>query len=220
MAKDKQDSWCFYPSRAALKLKGAMNRLGIQLDDTICLDLGAGAGGFTTILLEYGAERVYSFEIGYGLLDYLLRNNPRVIVQEKIDFRSISSTHFSPEDWQKIKGRCSFVTADLSFISTARTLEFLGFFIEKHQLEMHILLLVKPQFNASAQTDKGILSDPTLWQTIIQKTHKIALELNFQIEEVFISALKGRKGNQETFFYISKNKRVSNRDRLMPRRTN
>ncbi len=207
-----------YVSRAAFKLKGALESLqkseSLQKETPspvgrgpagrICLDLGAAHGGFTQILLLHKARRVYAVDVGYGLLDYNLRNDHRVVSLERHDLRYLKMGWFLPEDIVTLRQDPYglFISSDVSFLSSATVLQSLAQFHRQEMIPFEALILIKPQFEASQKTDRGILKDAKLRQEIVAKIAERAASYHFVVEKILPAAISGRKGNQEYLLYI------------------
>ena len=124
-----------YVSRGGLKLEKAMNHFGVELDGRVCMDVGASTGGFTDCMLQNGAVKVYSIDVGYGQLDCKLRNDPRVVCMEKTNIRYVL-----PEDIQE---PAQFSSIDVSFISLTKVLLPVRNLLTE---DGEIVCLIKPQF--------------------------------------------------------------------------
>ena len=212
-----------YPSRAALKLRNSLDHLRnddafrISVKDRLCLDLGCAHGGFVQVLLEEGARCVYAVDVGYGILDYKLRIDLRVVVRERENLRNLSMDWFSDCDQKFLSKNPSLsenpsitkatdknillCTCDASFISSKTVLSSLADFHENCQVGLELLLLIKPQFEASNQTKKGIIEDVVLRQKLVDSVEQKAIELEFEVLTLFPAQPQGRKGNQEYMLY-------------------
>ncbi len=156
------------------------------------MDIGSSTGGFTDCMLQAGAKKVIAVDVGYGLLDYGLRNDPRVQVLERTNFR-----HFDPV---VLTDQPSFITIDVSFISLAKILPAITTSLPKG---LPILALVKPQFEGTPkEVPGGFVKDETTRQLILARTRAAIFELGYALEGSVDSAVKGRKGNQETFYLL------------------
>ncbi len=178
-----------YVSRAGEKLAGALNDFGITVTGRACLDAGASTGGFTDVLLQWGADAVISADVGYGQLDWRLRNDPRVTVLERTNVRTLSGEDlpFAPE----------FLVADLSFISLPVALERL---LRTTPSIAEAVVLVKPQFEAGPdQVGRGgLVRDPEVHAAVIKRVAKSFASLGFGATGVTRAAVAGRRsGNQE-----------------------
>jgi 23S rRNA (cytidine1920-2'-O)/16S rRNA (cytidine1409-2'-O)-methyltransferase len=165
----------------------------LSLDQRICADIGASTGGFTDCLLQHGADKVYAIDVGYGLLDWRLRNNPRVIVMERTNARSLTS----------LPDKIDFFAADVSFISLKKILPAAAQLFGPGGGEA--LVLIKPQFEATRQEaarGSGVIKDPEIHQRVIKEILEFAGENNFQIKGLMPSPLLGPDGNREFFAWL------------------
>ncbi len=207
-----------YPSRSALKLLSGLEyfrkEIPVEITGRVCLDLGCAHGGFVQVLLEEGARCVYAVDVAYGMLDYKLRQDPRVVVCERLNLRRLSKSWFRAEDWQYLSeiGRSGenkrttggiFCTCDVSFISARTVLETLMLFIRQTQIPLlEALLLIKPQFEDSQSTKKGVIRDSKLRENLVSKVEKKAQELGFECMGTTPVQPKGAQGNQEYMMYV------------------
>lgn len=184
-----------YVSRGGLKLEKAMAEFPIQLQDKVCMDIGASTGGFTDCMLQNGAAKVYSVDVGYGQLDWKLRNDERVICMEKTNFR-----YMKPED---IGEPLDFASVDVSFISLTKILT-PAYAMLKEQAEM--VCLIKPQFEAGREKvgKKGVVREPAVHEEVIRKIVHHAAEVGFHVLDLSYSPIKGPEGNIEYLLYIRK----------------
>jgi 23S rRNA (cytidine1920-2'-O)/16S rRNA (cytidine1409-2'-O)-methyltransferase len=178
-----QDS---YASRGGLKLAHALDVFAIPVEGRVALDAGASTGGFTDVLLRRGAARVYAVDVGYGQLDWRLRNDPRVTLMERTNVRYV---HELPE-------RVGLVTADLSFISLTLVLDVL---VRLAAEGADFVLLVKPQFEAGrGEVGKnGVVRDPATHRAVLLKVIGHAQTLGLQLAGLTASPLLGPAGNVE-----------------------
>ena len=184
-----------YVSRGGLKLEAALEHFSVSVKGAVCLDLGASTGGFTDCLLQYGAKRVYSVDVGKGQLDWKLQQNLRVIVRDGCNVR-----YLSPGDFDE---PLDLVTGDLSFISLRLVLPAL-----KQLRVPQLLLLVKPQFEAERDEVEpgGLIRDEEKRLEIVQRVRKSAEELGFICLGMTLSPIPGQKGNREYFLMLSAEK--------------
>lgn len=186
-----------HSSRGYLKLKPVMEKFGISVRGRVCIDIGASTGGFTEILLEGNAERVYALDVGYGQLAEKLRKDSRVTVMDRFHIRELNWTH--------IQGNKDhfFVVIDLSFISVLKAFEVLfRLKKEKSSSEFYVLALVKPQFETDPENLKnGILyNDVKRIFTLISVIRRIRKDAEYLGAER--AGIKGTSGNQEYFVYF------------------
>jgi 23S rRNA (cytidine1920-2'-O)/16S rRNA (cytidine1409-2'-O)-methyltransferase len=182
-----------YVSRGGEKLAGALDHFGVDPAGKACLDAGASTGGFTHVLLLRGAAKVYAVDVGYGQLDPLVRNDPRVVVLERTNIRLLPK--------EAIPEPVDLVTLDLSFISLTLVLPKIREFLAPGGA---ILALVKPQFEVGkGKVGKGgVVRDPALQQEAVEKVALAARDLGLAPGPAFPSPLKGPKGNQEYFLLL------------------
>jgi len=179
-----------YVSRGGEKLAGALEHFGVNPQGKVCLDAGASTGGFSQVLLVRGAARVYAVDVGYGQLDPLVRNDPRVTVLERTNLRTLPR--------EAIPEPVDLATLDLSFISLTLILSKILEFLKPGG---EILALVKPQFEVGKNRvgKGGVVRDPALQQEAVAKVAECARGLGLGVSEGFPAPLKGPKGNQEDF---------------------
>ena len=184
-----------YVSRGGLKLEKAMNNFGVSLDGKVCMDVGASTGGFTDCMLQNGAVKVYSIDVGYGQLDWGLRNDPRVVCMEKTNIRYVVS-----EDIQEAP---QFSSIDVSFISLTKVLLPVRNLLTE---DGEIVCLIKPQFEAGREKvgKKGVVRDKAVHEEVIHKVIDYAVEIGFHILNLEYSPIKGPEGNIEYLVYIRK----------------
>ncbi|HPD90102.1 MAG TPA: TlyA family RNA methyltransferase [Bacillota bacterium] len=190
----KEDA-CPYVSRGGLKLEKAFTTFSFPLLDKVCMDIGASTGGFTDFMLKHGARKVYCVDVGYGQLDYRLRNDHRVINMERTNIRYVK-----PED---IPEPMDFISIDVSFISLELVLP-VAYQLLKN--EGQLVCLIKPQFEAGKeQVGKGgIVKDVHIHEKVIQKVIDTATEEGFRVEGLTYSPVKGAKGNIEYLLWLRK----------------
>lgn len=191
-----------YPSRAAEKLSGAIEDLHPEIAARPCLDLGAAHGGFTAVLLEYGARRVYAVDVSYGILAFELRQDPRVVALERLHVRDLRPEHFAIEDLNQAPGL--FIVCDLSFISIRHALQAMKRLHaeSKASCAWRGLFLVKPQFEDSAATEGGVLRDAARREEAIVAVIAAAEQLGFRLLGRAKSRLSGASGNVEEFLHL------------------
>ena len=184
-----------YVSRGGLKLEKAMEQWGFLLDGMICMDIGASTGGFTDCMLQNGATKVYSVDVGQGQLAWKLRNDERVVCMEQTNFRYVT-----PED---IPDALDFASVDVSFISLTKVLLPVRNLLTE---DGEIVCLIKPQFEAGREKvgKKGVVRDKKVHEEVIEKVIGFALENGFSIHNLEYSPIKGPEGNIEYLVYIEK----------------
>lgn len=182
-----------FVSRGGDKLDGALDRLGIEVAGRCWLDAGASTGGFTDCLLQRGAAAVVAVDVGYGQLDWGLRNDERVIVMERINVRSLEpgAMPWVPDG----------VVADLSFISLRTVLRVL---VSVASEEADHVLMVKPQFEVARDAigKGGVVRDPVLWESSMTKVVEAADALGLGIVGATASDVVGPAGNREFFVWF------------------
>ncbi len=184
-----------YVSRGGLKLEKAIREFSLMLDGKICMDIGASTGGFTDCMLQNGARRVYSIDVGHGQLDWKLRNDERVVCMEKTNFR-----YMTPGD---IEDRLDFASVDVSFISLTKILLPARALLEP---EGEMVCLIKPQFEAGREKvgKKGVVREESVHIEVVKKIIDFADYLGFSILHLDYSPIKGPEGNIEYLLHIKK----------------
>ncbi len=184
-----------YVSRGGLKLEKAMDRFGVRLDGKICMDVGASTGGFTDCMLQNGAVKVYSVDVGHGQLAWKLRNDERVVCMEKTNIRYVT-----PED---IADPIGFASIDVSFISLTKVLGPVKALLEDNG---KIVCLIKPQFEAGREKvgKKGVVREPAVHLEVIDMVIDYALSIGFEALNLEFSPIKGPEGNIEYLLYLQK----------------
>src|SRR5262249_12072540 len=184
-----------YVSRGALKLESALEHFDIDLHRKTGLDIGASTGGFTDCMLQRGAEKVYAVDVGYGQLDWKLRNDPRVVVLEKINARFLTR--------DQVRELVDICVVDVSFISLTLILPNAVALLKADGV---ILALIKPQFELQrSEVGKGgIVRDPRLRQKAQDKIVAFANDLGHVVAGIAPAAIEGADGNQEFFACIRK----------------
>lgn len=182
-----------YVSRGGLKLEKALHTLGIDINGFVCLDVGASTGGFTDCLLQHGAGRVYAIDVGYGQLDWKLRQNPRVVVIERMNIRHMQS--------ETLPQLVDLVTIDVSFISLKKVVPDVLKYMKK---SAGILALIKPQFEVGKKNvgKGGVVRDPLLHAQVIENLSDFFVKKHLFCEWVIPSPILGPKGNREFFMSL------------------
>jgi 23S rRNA (cytidine1920-2'-O)/16S rRNA (cytidine1409-2'-O)-methyltransferase len=192
---DHRDEHTFV-SRGGIKLENALTSSGLEVRGRRALDVGASTGGFTDCLLRYGVTGVIAVDVGYGQLDWGLRNDPRVSVLERTNGRALSAEMlpYTPD----------LATIDVSFISLGKILPaVLGCMTESYD----VLAMVKPQFEvgrAIASKGRGVVRDPADRRGALVGVGRTARELGASVLGYYSSGLTGPKGNKETFVWLAK----------------
>lgn len=184
-----------YVSRGGLKLEKAMAQFPIALTDAVCMDIGASTGGFTDCMLQNGAKKVFSIDVGHGQLDWKLRNDERVVCMEKTNFRYVTP--------DTIGEQVDFASADVSFISLTKIL------IPARNLLREqgcMVCLIKPQFEAGKEKvgKKGVVRAPAVHGEVVHKIIDYAGLIGFEVKGLTYSPIKGPEGNIEYLMFIEK----------------
>jgi 23S rRNA (cytidine1920-2'-O)/16S rRNA (cytidine1409-2'-O)-methyltransferase len=183
-----------FVSRGGIKLDNALKELPVEVEDRLALDVGASTGGFTDCLLQRGARLVLAVDVGYGQLDWKLRQDSRVLVMERLNARYLgdSSLPFRPE----------LITVDVSFISLAMLLPSI---VATAADEFDLLGLVKPQFELGKEKvgKGGVVRDPGDRREAIRKVTEAAQQQGLVVRGLAPSGLPGPKGNRETFVWAA-----------------
>lgn len=191
-----------YVSRGGLKLERAIEVFDIELNNAVAMDIGASTGGFTDCMLREGARKVFAVDVGYGQLDWKLRNDPRVVVMERTNIRNVE-----PSD---IGEAVDFISIDVSFISLRLVLP-----VAKSLLsdKGEIVALIKPQFEAGRDKvgKKGIVRDKDTHFDVIKSVVNFSSEIGLYPENLTYSPITGTTGNIEFLIYL-KNRGSNNID--------
>lgn len=180
-----------FVSRGGFKLDGALKAFDLSVQDRICVDVGACTGGFTDVLLQRGAARVYAVDVGYGQLEWKLRQDPRVVVMERTNARYLESL---PEV-------VTFVCIDVSFISLKLILPAVKKWVTA---DADIAALIKPQFEAGRkQVGKGgIIKDPQVHRQVLEDLLDWSVKNGFSIRGLMQSVIQGTEGNVEFLAWL------------------
>ena len=197
-----------YVSRGGLKLEKAMNNFDIELQNKVCMDIGASTGGFTDCMLQNGASKVYAIDVGYGQFAWKLRNDERVVCLEKTNVRYV--TH------EQVPDEGDFASIDVSFISLTKVLPaVLGVLGEKGQL----VCLIKPQFEAGREKvgKKGVVRDSSVHREVIEMIVEYVRTQSLGILGLDFSPIKGPEGNIEYLIYLDKSRSGMHEDEVQAR---
>ena len=180
-----------YVSRGGLKLEKAMTHFGVTLEGKICI--GASTGGFTDCMLQNGAVKVYSVDVGHGQLAWKLRNDERVVCMEKTNIRYVT-----PEE---IPDRIQFVSIDVSFISLTKVLGPVKALMEP---DGEVVCLIKPQFEAGREKvgKKGVVREKSVHLEVIEMVASFAGSIGFEALHLEFSPIKGPEGNIEYLLHL------------------
>ncbi len=186
---------CPYVSRGGLKLEKALRDFGVKPEGFVCSDSGCSTGGFTDCLLQQGASKVYAIDVGYGELDWKIRNDPRVVVMERTNIRYVT-----PED---LGEKLDLSVIDVSFISLKIVLPAIKNLLKPGQGQ--VLCLIKPQFEAGREKvgKNGVVREPAIHQEVLDNFTALARELGFTILGLTFSPVKGPAGNIEFLGHLT-----------------
>ena len=184
-----------YVSRGGLKLEKAMELYGFKLDNKICMDVGASTGGFTDCMLQKGATKVYSIDVGYGQLAWKLRQDERVVNLERTNVRYITT--------EQVPDMVDFVSIDVSFISLGLVIPVLVPFLSDKAM---MVCLVKPQFEAGKDKvgKHGVVRDPATHREVLERAVGFAKNAGFGIVGLEFSPIKGPQGNIEYLMVLTR----------------
>ena len=184
-----------YVSRGGLKLEKAMNCFGVTLEGKIAMDVGASTGGFTDCMLQNGAVKVYSVDVGHGQLAWKLRNDERVVCMEKTNIRYVT-----PDD---VADKIDFASIDVSFISLKKVLPAVYDLLTDVG---EVVCLIKPQFEAGREKvgKKGVVREQSVHVEVVDMIVSFAREMGFVTLDLSYSPIKGPEGNIEYLLYITK----------------
>lgn len=184
-----------YVSRGGLKLEKAINNFDLDLNDKITMDIGASTGGFTDCMLQNGAKKVYSIDVGYGQLAWKLRTDERVVNLERTNMRKVTREQV-PDD-------IDFFSVDVSFISLKLILPVARELMAKNA---QAVCLIKPQFEAGREKvgKKGVVRDPKVHCEVVANIYNFCLENGFDVLNLDFSPIKGPEGNIEYLIHLQK----------------
>lgn len=185
-----------YVSRGGLKLEKAMKEFPIFLENKVCMDIGASTGGFTDCMLQNGAKKVFSVDVGYGQFAWKLRNDHRVVNMERTNIRYVTN--------EQIGEKIDFASIDVSFISLRLVLPVAKKLLSE---DGEIVALIKPQFEAGREQvgKKGVVKDSKVHFSVIRNIVDFSLETGFSVEGIAFSPIKGPEGNIEYLIYLKNN---------------
>ncbi|MEE1319715.1 MAG: TlyA family RNA methyltransferase, partial [Ruminococcus sp.] len=184
-----------YVSRGGLKLEKAINNFDFDLNDKITMDIGASTGGFTDCMLQNGAKKVYSIDVGYGQLAWKLRTDERVVNLERTNMRKVTR--------EQVPDEIDFFSVDVSFISLKLILPVARELMAK---DAQAVCLVKPQFEAGREKvgKKGVVRDPLVHIEVVQNIYNFCLGNGFDVLNLDFSPIKGPEGNIEYLIHLRK----------------
>lgn len=192
-----------YVSRGGFKLEKAMNNFGVTLDGKVCMDVGASTGGFTDCMLQNGAVKVYSVDVGHGQLAWKLRNDDRVVCMEKTNIRYVT-----PDDIDDV---IEFASIDVSFISLTKVLPAVRELLTQ---DGEIVCLIKPQFEAGREKvgKKGVVRELSTHVEVVEMIVDYARANGFRTLHLSYSPIKGPEGNIEYLLHITKDENRDNEE--------
>ncbi len=184
-----------YVSRGGLKLEKAMNSFDISLDGKITMDIGASTGGFTDCMLQNGAVKVYSIDVGYGQLAWKLRTDERVVNLERTNMRNVTA--------ELVPDKIDFFSIDVSFISLKLLLPVARELLSDNA---EAVCLIKPQFEAGREKvgKKGVVRDPAVHCEVVRTIYDFCLDNGYSVLGLDYSPIKGPEGNIEYLIYLKK----------------
>ncbi len=184
-----------YVSRGGLKLEKAIKVFDIDLTGKIAMDIGASTGGFTDCMLQNGAKKVYAVDVGYGQLDWKLRNDARVVNLERTNVRYIDET--------AVPDKLDFFSVDVSFISLKLVIPVAMRFMNQ---DATAVCLIKPQFEAGRSNvgKNGVVRDSAVHEAVVSDICSFAMGIGFDVLGLSFSPIKGPKGNIEYLVYLRK----------------
>lgn len=184
-----------YVSRGGLKLEKAINNFNLDLTGKITMDIGASTGGFTDCMLQNGAKKVYSIDVGYGQLAWKLRNDERVVNLERTNMRKVTR--------EQVTDDIDFFSIDVSFISLKLLLPVARELLSENA---EAVCLIKPQFEAGREKvgKKGVVRDPLVHIEVVENIYNFCLENGYSVLNLDYSPIKGPEGNIEYLIHIKK----------------
>jgi 23S rRNA (cytidine1920-2'-O)/16S rRNA (cytidine1409-2'-O)-methyltransferase len=187
-----------YVSRGGLKLEQALKVFGVSAQGKTTADIGASTGGFTDCLLQQGAKKVFAVDVGYGQLDWKLRQDPRVVILERKNVRTLTVADLGEA--------VDLAVIDVSFISLQRVVPPI---LKVLKPESDLIALVKPQFEVGRDEveNKGIIKDPAKHHKVLLAIHAFIKEHNWVMRSVTVSPIFGQKGNKEFLVHCVSNHR-------------
>ncbi len=182
-----------YVSRGGYKLAGALDEFGVSPAGCVCADIGASTGGFTDVLLQRGAARVYAIDVGYGQMAWKIRQDPRVMVMDRVNARYLD----------KLPELVDLVVIDVSFISLEHMLRVAQMLLKPKN--GRIIALIKPQFEAGkGEVGRGgIVRDSKVHRSVLEKIAHFAEQLDLVVEGLIRSPIQGTEGNTEFLIFLS-----------------
>lgn len=185
-----------YVSRGGLKLEKAIEEFNLVLNHKVAMDIGSSTGGFTDCMLKNGAKKVYAIDVGYGQLDWSLRNDPRVVVMERTNIRNVTE--------EQIGDKIDFISIDVSFISLELVLPIAKKLLKE---DGEIIALVKPQFEAGKEKvgKNGIVRDKKIHIEVLESIIRYVASIGLGVLNISFSPITGAKGNVEFLIHLGNN---------------
>ena len=184
-----------YVSRGGLKLEKAIDNFGLDLNGAVAMDIGASTGGFTDCMLQNGAKKVYSIDVGYGQLAWKLRTDERVVNLERTNMRKVTR--------EQVPDPIDFFSVDVSFISLRLILPVARELMAENA---QAVCLIKPQFEAGREKvgKKGVVRDPSVHVEVVRGIYEFCLQSGFDVLNLDFSPIKGPEGNIEYLIHLKK----------------
>ena len=184
-----------YVSRGGLKLEKAIDNCGLDLNGAVAMDIGASTGGFTDCMLQNGAQKVYSIDVGYGQLAWKLRTDERVVNLERTNMRKVTR--------EQVPDAIDFFSVDVSFISLRLILPVARDLMAENA---EAVCLIKPQFEAGREKvgKKGVVRDPSVHVEVVRGIFDFCLQSGFDVLNLDFSPIKGPEGNIEYLIHLKK----------------
>jgi 23S rRNA (cytidine1920-2'-O)/16S rRNA (cytidine1409-2'-O)-methyltransferase len=184
-----------YVGRGGVKLEAALREFNIEVSGKTCIDVGASTGGFTDCLLQHGAERIWAVDVGHNQLAWKLRQDPRVVVMERVNARNLDSAAFSL--------RFDVATIDVSFISLTRILPAVSRIVTD---DAECITLIKPQFEVGKGEvgSGGIVTDPAKHKRVLREIRDAAFQAELEAVGLIASPILGAEGNREFLMHLKR----------------
>lgn len=182
-----------YVSRGGLKLEQAINKFNLDLNNMVTMDIGASTGGFTDCMIKSGAKKIFAVDVGYGQLDWKLRNDPKVVVMERTNIRNVTE--------EDIGEAIDFISIDVSFISLKLVLPVAKSLLKENG---EIVALIKPQFEAGKEKvgKGGIIRDKKIHLEVVKSIVEFASSIGLASINLSFSPITGSKGNIEFLIHL------------------
>ena len=185
-----------YVSRGAYKLIAAIDKFKIDLKDKVVIDIGSSTGGFSQVCLINGVKKIYAIDVGKNQMHEKLKNNSKIKLYEQMNFKDVKSNLFHEQ--------IDYIVVDVSFISVTKILEKIS---ELFSYSLKLIILIKPQFELGKEIIKanhGVIKNKKLWIKAIDNVLTFVRKLNYKINSLIESPIKGGDGNKEFLIYLDK----------------